>query len=71
VLEKYNTIIGVYTSVRARLTIKVTRQVPMATVSKLLPFHDRNSATIKPAPAARTEPVEYNIAGNVIADNTE
>ncbi len=57
-LEKYNTIIGVYTSVSTRLTRNVIRQVPIATVSRLLPFHDRKRATRNPAPAASTDPVE-------------
>ena len=59
------------TRVIRRLTIKVIRHVPTATVRRLLPFQARNSATINPAEAANADPVEKRIAGKVMADSTE
>ena len=69
--KKYNINLIYQTRVIRRLTIKVIRHVPMATVSRLLPFQARNKATMNPAAAANTDPVEKRIAGNVIADKTE
>ena len=69
--QKYTINLIYQTRVRRKLTMKVIRHVPMATVRRLLPFQARKSATVNPAPAARTEPVEKRIAGNVMAESTE
>lgn len=53
-----------------RLTRNVVKQVPIATVRRLLPLYERMTAVIAPAEAESTESVEYRIEGNVIADRT-
>ena len=69
--KKYNINTVFHTRVIRRLTIKVIRHVPMATVRRLFPLHERKSATASPAAAARTDPVEKRMAGKVMADKTE
>ena len=69
--KKYTINLIYQTRVRRKLTMNVIRHVPTATVRRLLPFHARNNATMNPAAAAMTDPVENRIAGKVMAESTE
>ena len=56
--------------IKITLTAKDPIHVPIATTKSDLSQKLSASATASPATAAGTEPVEYSIAGKVIADRT-
>ncbi len=56
--------------IRTTPAAKEARQAPMATTISDFSKKPRSRATPKPITAAMKEPVEYSIAGNVIADRT-
>ena len=53
-----------------RLTTKTARHEKKATVIRLRSNSESTSATTKPAVAEMSEPVEWKIAGTVIAEST-